>query len=102
MIVSNLFCKLLNNSFNYSLKKKATQLDQIELKSIESEEKLPKCMRKKYKQCESIPVECMDCSIDNNSKSADCIYGELIEANCTVKSYVQCQVILLFMIVINK
>ena len=38
-----------------------------------------------------MPLSCIDCSIDQNPKSADCVYGQPIETNCTVKSFAKCQ-----------
>ena len=51
-----------------------------------------KCTRKKYKSCHNVPIECLDCSIDNNPNAANCIYGELMKTNCTIKNRTECVV----------
>ncbi len=45
------------------------------------------------KPCNLVPIDCMDCSIDRNPQSADCIYGDPIETICNVKNFTYCQVI---------
>ena len=50
------------------------------------------CSRNKYKPCKQMPINCLDCSIDNNPRSADCIYGEPIKTKCMPKNITQCRV----------
>ena len=54
-----------------------------------------KCTKQSKKGCNTVPIECMKCSIDENPRSADCIYGEPIETNCTVNKFTKCQVFIL-------
>jgi hypothetical protein len=50
-----------------------------------------KCFKQKYKQCNAIPVDCMRCAIDKSPQSADCVYGEILETECTVSGHIECQ-----------
>ncbi len=64
---------------------------------LRSKKDYQKCFKKIYKYCHLMPIECLDCSIDNNSLSPNCIYGQPIKTNCSVKNFtektVQCMVI---------
>ena len=60
---------------------------------LNSNENLLKCLKQSKKDCNTVPIECMKCSIDENPKSADCIYGEPFITNCTVNKITKCQVI---------
>lgn len=42
-------------------------------------------------ECGSLPIECFICSIDNNPKAADCIYGEPFTTECLVKNETVCK-----------
>jgi hypothetical protein len=43
--------------------------------------------------CDQLSIECVECAIDDpKSNAVDCIYGEQIVTNCTVKAGIKCSV----------
>ncbi|CAF0764048.1 unnamed protein product [Brachionus calyciflorus] len=50
-----------------------------------------KCTKNKNIECSLLPVDCFDCSLDNNPKAADCLYGQSLKTNCTIKNFTICK-----------
>ncbi len=59
--------------------------------SLHQNIKPAKCPKYKHKHCSALPLECMNCSIDRRSESADCVYGAPLETDCSVDQSIECQ-----------